>query len=210
MKVGDFATLVVERTRKDGALLDWGQEEPLFLPVEEQYGEVRRDDKVVVHITRDDRVYSRPMATMRLDDYFELDTSSLSVGQKVDLIIFDVSDLGFDAVIDNAYRGVLYHNEVFAELDYGDQIVGYIKKVRDDGKVDLMSQPRGTHGTTDLGRVILRKLEEADGFLPLTDKSPPEEIYDLFGVSKKKFKMAIGRLYKHRDITIDSDGIRRS
>lgn len=208
MKPGEFAALKVVRTRKDAALLDWGGEEPLPLPLEEQRGEVARGDLVVVYITRDDRVFSRPMASMRLDDFFERDTAELAPNQKVDLLIFGESDLGFDAVIDNRYRGVLYHNEVFQDLDYGQRLSGYVKKIREDGKVDLMTQLRGTRGTTDLGRLIKEKLRENGGFLPLTDKSPPEEIYRLFGVSKKKYKMAVGRLYKHQDVALEPDGVR--
>lgn len=208
MKVGDFATLEVVRTRKDGVLLDWGQAEPLPLPLEEQRGEVGRGDRVVVYITRDDRVFDRPMATMRFDEFFSLETENLELNQKVELLIFGQSELGFDAIIDNTYRGILYHNEVFQDVFYGQSLTGYIKKVREDGKVDLMTQLRGTRGTTDLGRVIMDEIRDRGGFLPLTDKSDPEDIYQVFGVSKKKFKMAVGRLYKHRDIILDEDGIR--
>lgn len=208
MEIENFAVLEVARTRKDGALLDWGKVELLPLPTEEQYGTVGRGDRVVVYITLDDRVYARPMASMRLQEYFDPDTSALAVNQKVDLLIFGESELGYDAVIDNRYRGILYHNEVFQELQYGDHLAGYVKKVREDGKVDLMTQLRGTRGTTDLGMEILEELQAQGGFLPLTDKSPPEKIYETFGVSKKKFKMAVGRLYKHRNISLENNGIR--
>lgn len=208
MEIGQFAALKVIRTRKDSALLDWNQAEPLPLPLEEQYGEVLKGDTVVVYITLDDRVFSRPMASMRLENYFQTDTSELKANQQVNILIFDHSQLGFDAVINNKYRGVLYHNEVFGEVDYGDSLTAYIKKVREDGKIDLMTQLRGTRGTTDLGKIILDEIRAHGGFLPITDKSDPEEIYDLFGVSKKKYKMAVGRLYKHEDILIEEDGIR--
>ena len=208
MQVGDFATLEVVRTRKDGALLEWGQPEQLPLPFDEQRGEVSRGDWVVVYITRDDRVFDRPMATMRIDEFFSQETDNLGQDQKVDLLIFGQSEMGFDAIIDNKYRGILYHNEVFQDVFYGQRLTGYVKKVRDDGKVDLMTQLRGTRGTTDLGREIMAEIRERGGFLPLTDKSPPDEVYEIFGVSKKKFKMAVGRLYKHRDIVLAEDGIR--
>lgn len=208
MQVGEFATLTVTRTRKDGALLEWGQAEPLSLPSEEQRWEVKKGEKVVVFITEDDRVFKRPMASMLLQDFFRRDTFKLTPNQEVQLRIFGESDLGYDAIIDDRYRGILYHNEVFQTLDYGDTLTGYIKKIRDDGKIDLMTQLRGTRGTTDLGQQILDKLKQEDGFLPLTDKSDPDDIYETFGVSKKKFKMAVGRLYKHRNITLERDGIR--
>ena len=103
---------------------------------------------------------------------------------------------------------MLYHNEVFGDVQYGDSLTAYVKKVRHDGKVDLMGQLRGTRGTTDLGKLILAELEARGGFLPITDKSAPEEIYEIFGVSKKKYKMAVGRLYKHRDVVLEDDGVR--
>jgi predicted RNA-binding protein (virulence factor B family) len=208
MQVGEFAKLEVVRTRKDGALLEWGQPELLPLPFDEQRGEVARGDHVVVYITRDDRVFDRPMASMRFDEFFSRETDNLSQDQKVNLLVFGQSEMGFDAIIDSKYRGILYHNEVFQDIFYGDSLTGYVKKVREDGKVDLMTQLRGTRGTTDLGSIIMAEIRERGGFLPLTDKSPPDDIYQVFGVSKKKFKMAVGRLYKHRDITLDDDGIR--
>lgn len=210
MQIGDFVALEVKRTRLNSVLLDWGREEMLPLPQLEQRGELRKGDKVVVYITEDDRVFARPMATMHLNEHFKRDTSRLAENQEVQLLIFGVSDLGYDAVVDNRYRGLLYHNEVFGTLDRGDSLTAYIKKVRDDGKLDLMTQLRGTRGTTDLGSVIKDELRARGGFLPLTDKSPPGEIYEIFGVSKKKFKMAVGRLYKHRDVILESDGIRLS
>lgn len=208
MQVGHFAALRVARQRKDGALLDWGQDELLPLPTEEQRGQVAKGDLVVVYITLDDRVYARPMATMKFNEFFHKDSHKLVPEQKVDLLLFGESKLGFDSIIDNKYRGILYHNEVFGEVAVGDRLEGYVKKVRADGKVDLMTQLRGTRGTTDLGLLILQELESQGGFLPITDKSGPEEIYELFGVSKKKFKMAVGRLYKHRNIDLQEDGIR--
>lgn len=208
MQIGDFVCLEAIRTRKDGALLDWGRPEPLFLPVDEQAGEVAKGDWVVVYITTDDRVFERPMASMLLDDFFQRDTSELEANQQVEILIFDRGQLGYDAVINNKFRGILYHNEVFGEVEYGGVMTAYVKKVRDDGKVDLMGQLRGTRGTTDLGQVILEELKARGGFLPITDKSAPEEIYDLFGVSKKKYKMAVGRLFKHQDVIIEEDGVR--
>lgn len=208
MEIGQFAALEVARTRKDGALLDWGRQELLPLPLEEQRFEVRKGDTVVVYITTDDRVFERPMATMKWEEHLQHDPEALQPNQKVELLLAGVSELGFDAIIDGKHRGMLYHNEVFGEPEVGHRIEGFVKKIREDGKIDLITQLRGTRGTTDLGTVIKEELQSQGGFLPLNDKSDPQEIYRLFGVSKKKFKMAIGRLFKHRDITIDEDGIR--
>jgi uncharacterized protein len=129
-------------------------------------------------------------------------------GQKVDLVILRQSDLGFVAQINGSDEGLLYHGEVFEHLDPGQSLPGYIKKVRDDGRIDLLLQAFGNFGANEIADRILSALDENAGFLPISDKTPAEEIYKLFGVSKKKYKIALGLLYKQRRISIDNDGIR--
>lgn len=128
-------------------------------------------------------------------------------GEKVDLVIVRETPLGFVAQINGAEEGLIYHNEVFQLLESGESLPGYIRKVRDDGSIDLLLQPIGHSGARELGDCILAALEQSKGFLPLTSKTEAEEIYRLFGVSKKKYKMAIGGLYKKRLIQITDDGI---
>lgn len=128
-------------------------------------------------------------------------------GQAVDLVIKAETDLGYKAIVDGKYWGVLYFNEVFQELFKDDILKGYIKKIRDDGRIDLSLYKFGSTGSIDIGQSILKRLEDAGGFLDITDKTPAIEIYDLFGVSKKKYKMALGGLYKKRLIVIKDDGI---
>lgn len=130
------------------------------------------------------------------------------IGQKVNLEILRETDLGFVALVNGTDEGLLYHNEVFELLDPGQHLPGYVKNIREDGKIDLILQPFGNLGSHDLGQEILKVLKEHQGFLPITDKTDPEKIYELFRVSKKKFKMALGGLYKKRLITIQTDGIR--
>lgn len=131
-------------------------------------------------------------------------------GQKVDLVILRETDLGFVAKINGEDEGLLYHNEVFAELRPGQELVGYINRVRENSKIDLLLRPFGSFGSDQLAEKILELLEEEGGFLPVNDHSPAEKIYSLFGVSKKKFKMAIGGLYKKRLILITEKGIQKS
>lgn len=128
-------------------------------------------------------------------------------GQKVDLIILRETDLGFVARVNGIDEGLLYHNEIFERLEPGQELPGYVKKVREDGGIDLLLQPFGNFGTEELSQRILQYLELQNGFLPVNDHSPAEKVYDFFGVSKKKFKMAIGGLYKKRLIVIKEDGI---
>lgn len=206
---GRFALLQVVAVQPIGAFLDWGRprsEGELFLPTREQTEEVRPGDEIVVYIYLDKT--NRPIASMRLDEFFDRDTSKLHVEQAVDLLVYGETPLAYDAIINNRYVGVLYHSEVFRKLEYGERLPGYVKKVRDDGKVDLILQPFGIKGVDDLGGQILDRLKREGGFLPLTDKTEPETIYELFAVSKKKYKMALGALYKRELISIDPDGIR--
>ena len=129
-------------------------------------------------------------------------------GQCVGLVIGGRTEIGYRAVVDNSCEGLLYKNEVYQPLRKGQRIAGYIKKVREDGKLDLCLQKPGTEKVDELSRTIMGMLEEQGGFIALEDKSPPEEIYRLFGVSKRTFKKSVGALYKKRLIVIQSGGIR--
>ena len=131
-------------------------------------------------------------------------------GQKVALLISARNELGFVAVINGTHKGILYKNEVFQPLKIGQEIDGFVKKVRDDKKIDLCLQRSGYKAIDDLSRKIMDKLQQRGGFIAVTDKSRPKVIADLFGVSKKTFKKAVGKLYKKRLITLEKDGIRRS
>ena len=134
--------------------------------------------------------------------------TSFKPNQKVKLVIATRTEMGFTAVIDGIQEGILYKNEVFQPLNIGQQITGYIKKVRDDGKIDLSLQRPGYKAVDALSANIMYKLRHQKGFIGVTDKSRPEVIANLFGVSKKVFKKAVGNLYKKRLITLEEDGIR--
>lgn len=209
-KVGELATLRVVSLEPVGAFLDWGLPKDLFLPFGEQTWPVEVGQEVIVFLYVDNT--GRIASSMRLEKFLDKDPSVYKSiyqpEQKVDLLIIDETDLGYKAIINSKHLGMLFKNEVFQDLRYADQITGYIKKVRDDGKIDLILQPFGSKGAGDLGQKILDILKEKNGFLPLTDKSPPEVIYNLFGVSKKKYKMALGGIYKKKLITIEENGIR--
>ncbi len=129
-------------------------------------------------------------------------------GQKVKLVIGNNTELGYKAVVNDTAEGMLYRNEVFQKLKKGDGVVGFIKKVREDGKIDLCLQWSGPEKVDEVSQKILDRLKGSEGFLPVPDKTPPHIIYSLFGVSKKTYKKAIGGLYKKRLILIGEDGIR--
>lgn len=204
--IGDFCVLRVVDMQSIGAFLDWGQEKDLFLPFSEQTMKFEIGDEVVVCIYEDNQ--GRPCSSMRLERFVNKDVSALKPEQKVELLVFAKTELGYKALINKSHLGVLFKNEVFQDIQYAEVLPGYIKQVRDDGKIDLILQPFGNKGSGDLGQKILDVLTENNGFLDITDKTSPEKIYDLFGVSKKKYKMALGGIYKKKLITIDDSGIR--
>lgn len=142
------------------------------------------------------------------DTFSSLKNLNLTEGQEVQLLICSQTELGYKAIIDNSCWGVLYKNEVFQPLRKGQQISGFIKKIRDDGKIDLCLQKAGPEKVADMSDRIIDALKAEGGFIAITDKSQAEIIYRMFGVSKKTYKKAIGGLYKKQLIDIESDGIR--
>ncbi len=205
--VGEFALLKVAGTTSVGAFLNWGLPKDLFLPFAEQSREVRTGQDVLVFVYTDKS--DRLAASMRLDRNMSKVAGTYTEGQAVNLIIAGKTDLGFKAIVEGQHWGVLYSNEVFQELQYGQRLSAFIKKLRPDGKIDLaLSMTTGHKAAADIGPQILELLQAKGGFLALNDKTPPEEIQRLFGVSKKKYKIALGGLYKKRQISVDDDGIR--
>lgn len=137
----------------------------------------------------------------------EVPPGEYTEGQQVELVIKTMTDLGYKAIVDGKYWGVLYYNEVFEELDKDQEVVGFIRQVRADGRLDLALYKTGNRDSKEIGQVILDDLEKAGGFLAIDSKTPAEEIYDRYAVSKKKFKIALGGLYKSRLIDIKENGI---
>lgn len=205
-KVGEFAHLKIKAIERVGAFLDWGLPKDLFLPYSEQTRDLKVGQYVVVYIYLDKS--DRISASMRLDRFVDKEPGKYTEGEVVDLFIASKTDLGFKALINGKHWGILYANEVFEPLYHGQKIKGYIKKMRPDGKIDLSLQQTGHKGADDIGTKIIETLKNHGGFMPLTDKTDPDEIYKLFGVSKKKYKIALGGLYKKRMILIEDKGIR--
>ncbi|MDT8316848.1 MAG: S1-like domain-containing RNA-binding protein [bacterium] len=203
-----FAFLKVVDVNPIGAFLDWGLAKDLFVPFREQKEKMLKGKSYVVFIYIDSS--NRIAASSNLDRFADVDTSCFEDNQGVDLLICNQTDIGYKAVVNNSHLGVLYSNEIFQKIEIGDKLKGFIKKIRDDGKIDLCLERPGPAKVNDLSREIFNLLTKEEGFLSVTDKSPPEEIYSLFGVSKKTYKKAIGSLYKKRLINIEKDGIRLS
>jgi predicted RNA-binding protein (virulence factor B family) len=203
--VGEFALLRVKETSKIGAFLDWGLPKDLLVPFREQRAPMRAGQSYLVHIYLD-RVSGRIVASSKLDKFLEGSQRFYKPGEKVALTIWQRTDLGYKAIIDHERWGMIFHNEVFEPLERGQCLDGFIKQVRPDGRIDLALQRPGYSKVTDLTSVILDYLKSQGGFMPITDKTPPEELNALFGVSKKTYKKAIGALYRKRLIDFTPDG----
>ncbi len=205
-QVGGFASLKVAEINKVGLFLDWGLPKDLLLPHSEEKRPLQVGDYCVVHVYLDKRS-KRITATARLDRYLDNTSPRYKVGDAVDLLVVEKTDMGFKAIINNQHWGLIHKNEVFKFLRNGMQEKGYIKELRADGKISLSLQPVGQEATDSLGEQILARLREQGGSLALSDKSPPEAITQAFGVSKGNFKKAIGGLFKQGLITIHDDRI---
>ncbi|MEX1666298.1 CvfB family protein [Zhongshania arctica] len=205
-QLGDVLPLTVSQINDTGAFLDWGLDKELLMPYAEHVGEITAGKKVLVKIYLD-KSY-RIVASMKLDEFIEDTAPQLSRGQSFTVTVANKTELGYKAVIENQYWGLLYDSDLVRPIRKGEKLTAYVKKVRDDGRIDLSIQPVLTVGGSDIASKIISQLEANDGFLEVGDKSPPEKIYAQFGVSKKIFKQAIGRLYKQQRITIEDAGIR--
>jgi predicted RNA-binding protein (virulence factor B family) len=204
---GEFVCLDVKDTTGAGAFLDWGLEKDLFVPGSEQHKPLQAGQRAVVRIDLDPRTM-RPFGSTKFSAYLQKDVSSLEKGQEVNLMVTEFTDLGIMCLIDLSYRGMLYKNEVFRNLDIGDELTGYIKEVREDGKIDLSLYKNTLENLLLMETVLLQDLKTSGGFIPMGDFSSPQEIKDRYEISKKVFKQLIGRLYKEKKIDIEPQGIR--
>lgn len=206
VQVGEFACLEVAWVNEYGAFLNWGLMKDLFVPFREQKMKMLVGNKYVVHAHIDDESY-RIVASAKVDRYLLKDTPPYEAGEEVNILIWQKTDLGFKAIIENKYGGLLYDSEIFQPLRTGDTLKAYIKQVREDGKVDLILQKPGFEKVDDFAKTLLQYIKDNGGRISLNDKSPAEEIYDTFGISKKTFKKAVGDLYKRRLILLEEGGI---
>ena len=200
--VGQFAALEVKESSSIGAFLDWGLEKDLFVPFHNQRQLMEVGKKYVVYIYLDDSS-DRIAGSTKLNKYLQPADDQISEGQQVKLLVSNATELGYNVIIDNKYSGILYHNEVFKNLETGDEVTGYIKKIRPDGKIDVSLQQTGFAEVQDASQEVLTKLKQSGGTLNLSDKSDPQEIYAALGMSKKTFKKAIGTLYKEGKINLE-------
>ncbi|MGM9621661.1 MAG: S1 RNA-binding domain-containing protein [Bacteroidaceae bacterium] len=206
-QVGDFAYLEVAWVNNFGAFLHWGPMKDLFVPFREQKMKMQKGNSYIVHIHVDPETY-RIMASAKVEHYLSEDFPTYCTGDSVELLIWQKTDLGLKAIVDGRFGGLLYDSQMFRTLRTGDRVKGYVSQVRPDGKIDLSLQCPGQRGVEDFSALLLRHLKMNGGQTPLGDKSPAEEVYAVFGVSKKVFKKAVGDLYRQRLVEITDKGIR--
>jgi len=205
--VGRCAYLKVKEVNDFGAFLDWGLSKDLLVPYGEQTTKMKAGNDYVVYCYLDEDT-DRIAATTKLHEYLDEYGDDFEPGQAVSLLICGRSDMGFKAVINNTHLGLIFKGDAFKSLKYGMKLDGFIKAIRDDGKIDLCLQLPGQAGKKELADQILDLLKAQGGVSTLTDKSPPEEIYKQFNVSKGSYKKALGALYKRRMIVIEKDQIK--
>lgn len=202
----EFAVMEAKQTTDFGAFVDWGLPKDLFVPKSEMGKTMEVGGKYLVMVCQDYKT-NRLIGVSKYEDFILNDTQAYVAGKEVDALIFEETDLGFKTLIDGSYEGLIYKNEVFQPIKVGDKTKAFVKKRRDDGKIDLQLLPTGREKYEEGAEKILEALKVRK-FLPLQDKSSPESIKELLGMSKKHFKQSIGQLYKAKKITIHEDGIR--
>ena len=205
--VGEFQWMECKSVNDMGAFLEWGLMKDLLVPFREQKMPMREGKWYLVYVHLD-HVTKRIVASARVDKFLDNIPPVYEFNQEVDLLVADETEIGYKVIINNLHWGLVYHNEIYRRLERGEHLKGYIKEVREDEKIDVSLTRLGYEKVEGIAGIILDALKVQNGFLPVHDKSPAEEIYSLFGCSKKSFKQAIGALYKKKLISIEPAGIR--
>lgn len=206
VQVGEFAFLEVNWVNKYGAFLNWGLMKDLFVPFREQKMRMIQGKSYIVYCYQDKESY-RLMASAKVNKFLSNEMPPYQEGQEVDILIWQKTDLGFKAIVENKFAALLYDSEIFQPLHSGMRLKAFVKQVREDGKIDLILQQAGPRKVDDFAETLLKYIRDHKGFTSFNDKSDAEEIYETFGVSKKTFKKAVGELYKMRLVSLQPNGI---
>ena len=206
VQVGEFAFLEVNWVNQYGAFLNWGLMKDLFVPFREQKMRMVQGKSYIVYCYQDKESY-RLMASAKVNKFLSNEMPPYQEGQEVDILIWQKTDLGFKAIVENKFAALLYDSEIFQPLRTGMRLKAFVKQVREDGKIDLILQQAGPRKVDDFAETLLQYIRDHNGFTSFNDKSDAEEIYNTFGVSKKTFKKAVGELYKMRLISLQPNGI---
>jgi len=206
IELNDFAVLTATSITKYGAFMDWGLEKELLIPFREQKNKIEQGQAYLVYMYFDKQT-ERLVGSTNLYTHLQDNNHNFKERDQVDLIIWNKTDLGYNVIINKSYLGLIYINEVFKELQSGDRTTGFIKKIREDGKIDASLEKISYKNIEPNAKMIINLLEKSNKFISLNDKSSPEDIKDKLSISKKAFKKSIGLLYKKRIIKIEENGI---
>lgn len=204
--IGEFRLLQVAEVNEYGAFMDWGLEKHLLVPFREQRNKMKQGQWYVVHCYLDQKS-GRLVASNKLDKFLSNENLEIKEWDEVDLVVTRQTDLGWEVIVNEKHKGLVYFNEVFKTINIGDVIPGCVKKIRNDNKIDISLQPLGSRVLEPAANKIYSVIKENGGFLALHDKSDPEEIRDMLQMSKKTFKKGLGTLYKERKIKLEDDGV---
>lgn len=203
----NFAFLEVVEVSSFGAFVDWGLEKHLLVPFREQNARMEEGKKYIVHCYLDEESF-RLTGSGRINRFLSNNELNYEPNQEVNILVSRKTPLGWEVIIENKNKGLIFETDIFKPIAAGDQLKGYIKNIREDNKIDVSLQPIGAKMLEPTAQLIFEKLQQNDGFLPFHDKTAPEIIKEELHLSKKSFKKAIGTLYKERKIIIEPDGIR--
>jgi len=203
-----FALLQVKEVSKYGAFLDWGLGKHLLVPFKEQFQKMEEGRWYIVYLDLDEQT-DRLYASNRIEKILDNEVVSVKEGEEVDIMFYRETEIGYSVIVNHCHRGLVYNNEIFKNINIGDRQKAYVKLIREENKLDISLQPIGYQNFNSVNtQKLYDDLKSNKGFIPLTDKSAPDDIYKRFAISKKAFKRAVGELYKQRKIVIEEKGIK--
>jgi len=203
---GEFALLRVRTITQFGAFLEWGMEKDLMVPLQEQSKKMEENEWVMAYLYVDEAT-DRLVASTKINKFLNNEELEVAVGDEVEIMVFDKTFLGYNVIVNNLHKGLVYHNEIYNEINIGDKLTGFVKTIREDMGLDISLQKTGVPQLADTTNQVLIYLQKNNGFLKLTDDSDPEEIKKILQMSKKAFKKSVGILYKQRMVRIEKDGV---
>ena len=208
IQIEEFAFLKVKASNKYGAFVDWGLSNDLMVPFSEQTGRLEAENWYLFFLLKDEKT-GRLILSRKINDFVFFKEIDVKQGDAVNLLVYNQTDLGMNCIVNNMYKGLIFKSDIHKNINPGDKIKGFVKQVREDGKIDVVLEPIGYKKSIDTNsQIVLDTLHENDGFLELTDKSSPEDIKFVLGLSKKAFKRSLGNLYKQKKIELYKNGVR--
>lgn len=206
IELNGFANLKVVDVNRVGAFVDWGLDKQLLVPYSEHSEELQAGYAYIIYL-REDRVTGRLIGSNKINKYLDNEEMALEEGEEVDLIIANKTDLGVNVIVNQKYKGLIFHNQIFKKLKYGQSLKGYVKNIGEENKLDIVLEKQGYLNVIEpTSQKILDYLKENSGYMPFTDKSDPVDIKMTFEMSKKNFKKAIGALYRQKLVKLEDDG----